>query len=78
MRELGKDTLVNLEELLSGRSVQMEHLHSRDLETFRKDSVNDLSCEAGLNSVRLDNEAGAVGEHSASLGSSREPHAHLG
>ena len=78
LRELGKDTLVNLKELLSSRSIQVEHLHGGDLETFSQDSVNNLTGVASLDGVRLDHGAGVVGEESACFAFTREPHAHLG
>ena len=63
LRELRQHTLVNLQELLSCRPVQVEHLHGRDFESLVQDGVDDLSGVACLDGVRLDDCAGAVSHH---------------
>ena len=59
--ELGKNTLIDFQELLSCWSVQVEHLHGGDLEALTEDRVDDLTSKTGLDGVRLDHSAGAVG-----------------
>lgn len=77
LSELWQHTLVNLEELLSSWSIEVEHLHSANLEALLKDCVNNLSSEASLNCMWLDHSARAVREHSRGWELSAEEHVHL-
>ena len=75
--ELWKHTCVDLEELFSCRSIQVEHLHGADLKALVEDSINDLTSTASLDGVRFYNTASGVGKHSARLALTGEPHGHL-
>ena len=62
--ELGDHSLVHLEELLGRWLIEGEHLHGGDLESLLKDHVDNLSSEAIVDNMRLDDAAGAVVEGS--------------
>ena len=53
---------VYFEEFFRSRSVEREHLHGRDFETFFQNRVDNLSGKASCDNVRFDNSASAVCE----------------
>ena len=62
--KLREYTLIYLEEFLGRWHVEREHLHWRNFIAFLEDHINDSSGVALLDSVRLDDAAGAVIESS--------------
>ena len=75
--EFGQHALVDLEKLFRRGSVQVEHLHGTDLKALVEDSVNNLTCLAGLDRVRLNHSARAICEHCTGAALAREPHVHF-
>jgi len=60
--EFGKHALVDLQKFFRCRLVKGEHLHSRNLESFLQNGINNFTCKTSLHNMRLDNGASAIGE----------------